>query len=197
MIGVYGWHDPILRPAIPEPPETPSNCPVTRGIQGFLNGTYRVFGRESHWKAYTLSGASQPIAPVNHHDFAVMIPDNEIEMNFNTVDFDITDKHKFVGRVFAGNIYVSLMCKAKYQVAAGYQPYGVEVYDDSDLTFYKTHLIKSGRTTGLKEKFLWDSDAVVSINYGDFIARFEDIIICTQPFSAGGDSGSSVWTIVE
>lgn len=57
---------------------------------------------------------------------------------------------------------------------------------------------KSGRTTQLKQGRITGLGATVRVNYGGGrVALFQDQIAITgtsAPFSAGGDSGSSIWT---
>jgi len=54
-----------------------------------------------------------------------------------------------------------------------------------------TKLQKTGRTTGHTKGEVIDDDVTVSVDYGSFIARFENQIMA-DAMSAGGDSGSLV-----
>lgn len=54
-----------------------------------------------------------------------------------------------------------------------------------------TPLQKTGRTTGYTKGIVIDDDVTVSVNYGDFIAKFEHQVMA-DAMSAGGDSGSLV-----
>jgi len=52
-------------------------------------------------------------------------------------------------------------------------------------------VIKSGRTTGITEGTVLDTNASIKVGYGEFAATFEDQIV-TTPMAEGGDSGSIV-----
>jgi hypothetical protein len=201
QVGLYHWHDQINAPEpppIPTPPPKPG-CKVTRGIEWALNGIYGVVGRTSRWQAYTPTmahaGVGGPIAAPNYQDFAVATIDDGIEYSLNTLDFDVTPSDKFVGHIFAGGFWTAIVCKVKYQVESGYTPYAVEVHDEETdpLIPRDTKLKKSGRTTGFREKSVFDDSAVMSVGYGDFTARFEDVCLVWQTFSNPGDSGSGVF----
>jgi len=51
---------------------------------------------------------------------------------------------------------------------------------------------KSGRTTGLTYGTIIDVNMTAYVNYGDFLAMFEDCILTTENMGAPGDSGSLV-----
>ena len=53
---------------------------------------------------------------------------------------------------------------------------------------------KSGRTSGLNTETILDVNATVDVNYGKFVARFDDQII-TGYMASGGDSGSALCTM--
>lgn len=57
---------------------------------------------------------------------------------------------------------------------------------------------KTGRTTNLTQGRITDLSATISVNYGGRIAIFKDQLgiksTSAAPFSAGGDSGSLIWT---
>ena len=53
---------------------------------------------------------------------------------------------------------------------------------------------KTGRTTGYTKGKVIDADMTVSVDYGDFVAKFEHQIMFSA-MSAGGDSGSAILTM--
>lgn len=58
---------------------------------------------------------------------------------------------------------------------------------------------KTGRTTGLTEGRITATNVAVNVNYGSgrvahFVNQFSAQSLTAAPFSAGGDSGSCIWT---
>ena len=185
-IGIYEWHQKIY----PLAGVTPG-CPVTRGIEKLLNGIYSVAGRQSRFRAYT--------AGLNYHDFAIAsvgsdeggpgVPPDPL----TTYHFDVIGLYDYAGLVFAGSDRYSFVCKAQYQVDAGYTPVDVNTttVDIGDT------LRKSGRTSGDTQEVVVDDSMSITVAYGGgaWKALVQDCIMLNH-FVDGGDSGSSAWKLI-
>lgn len=173
-VGEYFWHDRIYASS------GPSTCPVSNSTAWTLNSIARLLGRKSRFSVY--------VEGDNHQDLAAMKLDEGIEFDFTkTYDFPLDD-YDLTSRIFAGSDSHSILCKLDYQLASGFTP----------IVSYTTNLMlgdtvrKSGRTTYDTTGIITDLNAVISINYGNFIAVQKDVVVTTHMCS-GGDSGSDVF----
>jgi len=168
----YVWHQQVY------PSNMGSNCPISKFWVGIYNFFAKVLKRKTRLVAI--------VQEVNHIDFAVAKPIVDFDVKFP--DFDYT-QHKFVGLGFAGSDSTSVVCKVKYMIDLGYLPYNVE----TELNVKEGDIVmKTGRTSCFSQAKVIDSSAVTTVNYGDFNATFEDVIL-TGALLQPGDSGSSVW----
>jgi len=167
----YVWHKQII------PIGGGSSCPVAK----FWSGVYNVFAKIFHAKTRLVPIVQE----ANHIDFAIAKPIVDYEVKFP--DFDFTN-HKFVGLGFAGSDTTGVVCKVKYIIAEGYTPFNVDVAEvkEGDV------VMKTGRTSCFSNAEVIDASGNVTVNYGNFEAWFEDVII-TGKLLSPGDSGSSVW----
>jgi hypothetical protein len=167
----YVWHKKII------PIGGGSSCPIAK----FLAGLYNAFAKIFHAKTRLVTIVQES----NHIDFAVAKPTVDYEVKFPDFDFS---NHKFVGLGFAGSDTTGVVCKVKYIIAEGYTPFNVEVAEvrEGDV------VMKTGRTSCFSKAEVIDASGNVTVNYGNFDAWFEDVII-TGKLLEGGDSGSSVW----
>jgi len=177
-VALYAWHERI------KPMHDESECSVSRFIAGALNAVYRALGRRTRFK---------PVVPLafNHVDFALAKP--IVEYEAKVIDMDTAGK-KLVGHIFGGSDQAGVFFKLKYVLEKGITPVGVE-YDNGDLPVGAV-VEKSGRTTCRSSAKVIDDSAVLTVNYIDFIAVFEDVVLTENPggsFVQGGDSGSAVW----
>jgi hypothetical protein len=172
LIGLYYWHKQVY------PIWNESNCPIGKAWARIYNSMARILGSKTRLKPV--------VEVVNHIDFALAETEEDYELKFP--DFDYKGK-KFIGLYFAGSDSVSIACKVKYMIDEGYVPLDVETAEviENDI------IQKSGRTTCYGSGRVTDSSAFISaVNYGNFIASFDDCII-TEPIISGGDSGTSMW----
>jgi hypothetical protein len=167
----YVWHKKII------PIGGGSSCPIAK----FLAGLYNAFAKIFHAKTRLVTIVQES----NHIDFAVAKPTVDYEVKFPDFDFS---NHKFVGLGFAGSDTTGVVCKVKYIIAEGYTPFNVEVAEvkEGDV------IMKTGRTSCFSKAEVIDASGNVTVNYGNFDAWFEDVII-TGKLLQPGDSGSSVW----
>jgi hypothetical protein len=168
VVGEYFWHQQVY------PIGGNSGCSIAKVWSGIYNTLARALGRRTRLISI--------LEVANKIDFALFKP--SVEYKLEVLELDITGK-KFVGLLFAGSDYSTIICKASNIVETGYTP--VIEYSDvkvNDIIF------KSGRTTGTTKGTVLDDSGNVTVNYGDFNAWFEDIIIATA-MSQPGDSGSS------
>jgi len=178
VVALYAWHERV------KPMHDESECSVSRFIAGALNAVYKALGRKTRFK---------PIVPLafNHVDFALAEPTVEYEAKI--IDMDTAGK-KLVGHIFGGSDKAGVFFKLKYVLEKGITPVGVE-YDNGDLPVGAV-VEKSGRTTCHSSAKVIDDSVVLTVNYIDFLAVFEDVVLTENPggsFVQGGDSGSAVW----
>ncbi len=178
-IGDYSWHDRIF------PKSATSDCPVPNAIVKTFNYLAWLSGRRSRLTSY--------VSGVNNQDFAVIDIAEGIEYDVDrTYDFDL-EGYAFTGRLFAGSDKVTIACKAKYQLDAGYYPVdGLPVHEARMGDTWR----KSGRTTFDTKEKVRDDVARVTVNYGNFMAVQRDVVILNY-MSAGGDSGSDMFFNLE
>jgi len=170
VVGEYFWHQQVY------PIGGNSGCSVAKVWSGIYNILAKALNRKTRLT---------PVLEVaNKIDFALFKP--SVEYKLEVLELDITGK-KFVGLLFAGSDYSTIICKASNIVETGYTP--VIEYSDAKVNDI---IFKSGRTTGTTKGTVLDDSGNVTVNYGDFNAWFEDIIIATA-ISQPGDSGSSTY----
>ena len=170
VVGEYFWHQQVY------PIGGNSGCSIAKVWSGIYNILAKALNRKTRLT---------PVLEVaNKIDFALFKP--SVEYKLEVLELDITGK-KFVGLLFAGSDYSTIICKASNIVETGYTP--VIEYSDAKVNDI---IFKSGRTTGTTKGTVLDDSGNVTVNYGDFNAWFEDIIIATA-ISQPGDSGSSTY----
>ena len=130
------------------------------------------------------------VPPLNYQDYAVAKLQKPVDdtVELRTLDFEVLGEYDLVGKVMAGTMLTSVVCKVKYQQKAGYDPYMVDVAEIHE----DDYLGKSGRTTGFKTHWTIDDSAQLTVDYGYMDAVFDDVAI-TWCISQPGDSGASVW----
>jgi hypothetical protein len=172
IVGYYDWHLP-LKPTVPI-----LDYPLSWWEQWLYNvGIIKEPEIPEGWET-----------PVNNTDFAVARKLDEIPVLYETMDFPVSYNYDYVGDIFAGTLYTSLICKVGYQLELGYEPMYVDV-----ATIEKNDRVrKSGRTTGDTEKWIIDKSCDIVVNYGYFKALLGDVAMALK-MSEGGDSGSAVW----
>jgi hypothetical protein len=179
IVGHYHWHEKIY----PEH-NNPSGCNVAKTYVNVGNFFSNLFGRRSRFNTVVFDK--------NHADQAAYKRVDGIDFDITrTFDFDISD-YDLVSRVFAGSNVASIHCKTKYQVNAGYIP--VVPYKNEPVEGFP--LRKSGRTTMDTENNIIDNNGSIRVNYGNFTAFFDDIVL-TLKMVEGGDSGSDSWQKIE
>jgi len=153
-VGEYFWHERIY------PISQTSTCPITKAVVWTFN-TIASLGWKSRLSSY--------VAGTNYHDFAAFkIKDGIGYDQTKTFDFELTD-YTLSGRLFAGSASNTILCKIKYEVAAGFIP-EVSYIDEPN---FMDELRKSGRTTGDTTGKVMDVDGVINVNYGNFTAKIK------------------------
>jgi len=175
-VGNYFWHDRII------PNDSISNCPLGGMWAGIGNAFAKAVGAETRFKIY--------VEGKNYQDLSAIKLDDGIDFDITrTYDFDIAD-YDLCARIFAGSNTASILCKLDYQLASGFIP--VVPYVDSTKFGVGAQLRKSGRTTFDTDGTPTDMSATLTINYGNYYATQNDVIV-TSHMCDGGDSGSDVW----
>ena len=170
----YHWHQHINGVG------TPSTCSVSNIAVKIANA---IAGLK--WKTRFTTYVDK----TNYQDFAVATLDASVEYELKNYFFDpVALDYPFLGLCFAGSNMASMICKAQYQVAAGYIPKGVDV---GTVAINET-IRKGGRTTGDTEGIVLDESIDVQVGYGNFTATISDVIMTTKCLD-GGDSGSGAW----
>jgi len=157
-----------------------SNCGVAKFVAGVYNTFARIFGAKTRLKPI--------VTERNKIDFAVVKP----SVAFELTAFDFEPSGKFLGLGFAGSDKVSLVCKASNIAEYGYYPVNAEIIEPAIGMVVE----KSGRTTCHTEGKILYTDVVIKVWYGNGFAIFDDVFM-TEKLLEPGDSGSSVWKVVE
>lgn len=173
QVGEYYWHKMIVPLGLEN---NPSPCNVGGSVAKLLNVFPKILGREGRFSYVDF-------AEPNHIDFGIYVPTVE---HLPIVDNEYVNKNNpFIGHLFAGSAITGIICKAKYIEREGYYPVipsvevkvGDAVAGCSFWGDYTTDVI--------------DTAGVVTVNYGDFVAKFEDVIIVENAdVIRGGWSGS-------
>ena len=174
IVGYYAWHKRIV-------PIGANNCTLAKITVTVLNWISKILGRKTRFKIYSIE------EKVNHIDFAVYYP--TVEHVLKVADGSLTDE-VFIGHLFAGSSRVGVICKAKYIVEEGYIPLvpwsevqmGDIVKGCSFWCNYETEVI--------------DESAVVNVSYGNFIARFDDVILVRNDGTIKGGWSGSGWRFI-
>jgi hypothetical protein len=166
-----------------------------------LNTIASSFNRKTRFKAYVSESnielededdEEEYSGPYNFQDFAVARVTEGVNVVYKTYDFEVINEYALVGKILAGSLFSSIICKVEYQIEKEYIPYGVETATVENFD----RLRKSGRTTGDTERGVLDTSGVIKVDYTNFEAWMDDIII-TVNMSEHGDSGSAVWKKIE
>jgi hypothetical protein len=173
IIGEYIWHKQIY------PIINNSDCSISNGIVKILNFIYKILDRKTRFKVYR--------EYVNHIDFGTFTIDVDYDIKF--IDYNIEEGFLGVGHGFAGSNSTSLICKGKHIEVEGYKPINTSFVrvKDNDIVY------KTGRTSCFSSAKVIDEKGVSQVNYGNFVAIFEDVIITDGPLLKPGDSGSFVF----
>ena len=172
LVGEYHWHKQIISGI--------SDCPISGKIVKYLNGISGLFRRNTRLQAIS-SQAKNKIdfacykANVSHY---CVLPDG---MQFSG---------PFIGLLFAGSEQAGIISKAVNIRAEGYKStepegkikVGDKVFGSSFWGDYQT--------------VVEDVNASIQVQYGNFIATFEDLILVkNEGIIRGGWSGSG-WFLV-
>ena len=174
VVGRYVWHERI------KPVYEPSNCGVASLLAKTYNSLAKLFGRRTRLVSL--------VEEYNVIDFSVYEPIEEHRYEYPDID---VEGAKFIGLLFAGSKYLGIVCKEKYIREAGYEvvdheSYEPKLFDKVYGTSFWCHY----------ETVVEDDSAEVEVSYGDFTARFRDVIFLrNEPAGTirGGWSGSAWW----
>jgi len=156
-----------------------SGCTPSNAIVKSLNFLSKAFDRKTRFKTY--------LEVSNNIDFGVW--DIEADYLLEFIDYDINEGFFGHGHGFAGSDQTSLICKGNpYILNEGYSPSLTKFVDvmENDIIY------KTGRTTCFNNAPVIDRSGVSQVNYGSFMAIFDDVTI-TKHLLDGGDSGSFTW----
>ena len=172
LVGEYHWHKQIISGI--------SDCPISGKMVKYLNGISSLFRRNTKMQA-TSSQAKNKVdfacykASVLHK---CKLPD---ELKF---------PGDFCGLLFAGSEQVGIICKTQNINAEGYKSTepGIKV-KVGDVVFGSSFW-------GDYQTVVEDTEASIQVQYGNFIAMFEDLILVkNEGIIKGGWSGSG-WFLI-
>lgn len=172
VVAEYVWHKKIY-------PEGVSPCPVGNFVAKSMNVLPTILGRRGRFQYCSI----EP----NKIDFAVAKPLKDIIPDLNTADNCIPSTYKFIGHLFAGSDQIGIICKVKHIINEGYMP----MWDYAEVS-------EGDRVKGCSfwchyETTVMDTSAVLTVNYGNFIATFEDVIMVSNDGTIRGGYSGSGW----
>jgi hypothetical protein len=173
VVAKYVWHQPIVTIRKPV-----SCCEVSKWISRVLNRISELLGRRTRFVPQQV--------PVNFVDFAVAKP--LVEFDITPVGLENLPSYDFIGIGFAGSEVVSAVVNVYNIMKLGYEPVGFKPTPvkrgDS--------VVKTGRTTGVTTGVVLSPSVVLTVNLGNDVAVFVDVILTTKVLEPG-DSGSPVF----
>jgi hypothetical protein len=173
VVARYAWHQPIVTIRKPL-----SCCKVSKWISRVLNAVSSLLGRRTRFAPYQV--------PVNFVDFAVARP--VVDFDVAPVGLDNLPSYDFVGVGFAGSPFVSAVVNVFNIMKCGYEPVGFKPVPVKR----GDGVVKSGRTTGVTSGVVLSPSMVLTVNMGDDLAVFVDVVL-TSKLLEPGDSGSPVF----
>jgi hypothetical protein len=173
VVGKYAWHQPIVTVKRPM-----SCCKVSKWISRVLNWVSELLGRRTRFAPYQV--------PVNFVDFAVAKP--VVEFDVTPVGLENLRSYDFIGIGFAGSPFVSAVINVYNVMKLGFEPVGFKPVPVKR----GDGVVKSGRTTGVTSGVVLSPSMVLTVNMGDDLAVFVDVILTTKMLEPG-DSGSPVF----
>ena len=167
VVGEYYWHKQIV--------PMDKGCPIGNFVVEMLNFLAKLFGSSTK---LSLSRDN-----VNHIDFAVYEP--SVEHIAKIADSSFDEDLPFIGLLFAGSEQVGVICKAEYMVKEGYS-FAVPIKKVTE----KDEVIGCSFWCNYKT-VVTDPSATIQVNYGQFNAQFDDVILVkNESVIKGGWSGT-------
>ena len=173
VVAKYSWHQPIVTVKKPV-----SCCKVSKWISRVLNRISELLGRRTRFAPYQL--------PVNFVDFAVARP--VVEFDTVPVGLENLSSYDFIGIGFAGSEVASAVINVYNVMKLGFEPVGFKPVPVKR----GDGVVKTGRTTGVTTGVVISPSVVLTVNLGDDVAVFVDVILTTKLLEPG-DSGSPVF----
>jgi hypothetical protein len=177
VIARYVWHQPIV--TIKKPV---SCCKVSRWISRVLNRISELLGRRTRFVPQQV--------PVNFVDFAVAKP--VVEFDTVPVGLENLPSYDFIGIGFAGSEVVSAVINVYNIMKLGFEPVGFKPVPVKR----GDGVVKTGRTTGVTAGVVLSPSVVLTVNLGNDVAVFVDVILTTKILEPG-DSGSPVFLFMQ
>ena len=174
LVGKYHWHKQIVSGM--------SECPVSGKIVKYLNGISSLFRRNTRLQAVSSQAK-------NKIDFACY---KAKVLHECKLPDDLKFPGIFVGLLFAGSEQAGIICKAGNILVEGYkstEPEGKVKIGD---------VVFGSSFWGDYRTVVEDTSASIQVQYGNFIAVFEDLILVkNEGIIKGGWSGSSFFRVEE
>jgi hypothetical protein len=182
VVGTYVWHKELVKMG-----SSKFNVANHFGelIWGLVQLILQLLRRGPKVAKATLDEATRTALEdeFNLIDFGVY--ETTVPHRTEVVDDVLGEADPFIGHLFAASELVGIVCKVEHIIAEGYFPLHTPAkVEDGDVvkgaSFWGDYLTK-----------VLDSSAEVFVNYGDFYARFRDVILLENDGTIkGGWSGS-------
>ena len=168
IVGEYFWHERVV--------PVDEGCPIGKAVVSVLNFLAKLVGSGTR---LTLERDN-----VNHIDFATYVP--TVEHINKIADDSIDESAPMVGFLFAGSDQVGVICKARYIVEKGFT-FNVPIAE-----VHNGDRVKGCSFWCNYETTVVDESAMLQVNYGNFTALFNDVILVENEDNTikGGWSGS-------
>lgn len=181
VVGVYLWHQQVYGNGL-----NPSDCPIARFSAWFLNGIAWMFHRQSRLKAF-----ADPLT--NSIDFMLYKPVTEHILKI--ADDSINPHNKFIGHLYGGGDVVGVLCKISKIMEQC--PYPIKPLNGNWGDVEIGDKVKGCSFWCNYETTVIDTDAVINISYGNFMAVMTDAILVTNDGTIKGGWSGSGWFKVE
>ena len=167
IVGEYFWHEKIV--------PVDEGCPIGKAVVNILNFLAKLVGSGTR--------LSLERENMNYIDFAVYVP--TVTHTDEVADGSIDVSAPMVGFLFAGSSEVGVICKAKYVVDRGFT-FNVPVAE-----MHSGDKVKGCSFWCNYETVVTDESAMLQVNYGNFVALFDDVVLVkNEDIIRGGWSGT-------
>ena len=177
VVGTYLWHQQIFGIG-----DNPSSCPVSNIVIDFLNFISKLFGRQSRFKVL----ADQLI---NNIDFGLYKASTEHILKI--ADNSINPHNIFIGHLYAGSDTVGIICKIKNIMDAC--PYPIKPLNGNWGEVEVGDKVKGCSFWCNYETEVIDTDGIINVSYGNFVAIMTDAIIVKNNGTIKGGWSGSGW----
>lgn len=175
IVGTYLWHKQVYGLGLD------SECPVTKGVQGAINNVYRLFHRQSIFKATA--------DIINTVDFGLY--NLEEKHILKVADDSIDTSKQFGGHLYAGSELSGVICHISEILKAC--PYNIKPLNNNYADFKVGDRVKGCSFWCNYETDVIDVNGVLNVGYGNIVAPFSKCVIVTNDGTVKGGWSGSGW----